>query len=531
MKKTFVAMALLVGAAQAALGQDEAALSATNGLAAQKYMGIGKGVIVSVLDSGVDVTHPALRNSVYAQRDFTGEKKLDDDKGDVGHGTGIAGIMLGNDPKVYTGFAPGARLINARVDTSKDVTSDLWAGNGLIWSARSGAKVANISFGNKLGQGPLTDKINLISDYVAERYGVNVVVAGGNENDTAVQQAPGAEYNGFTVGATGGPGYQRTTEFSNYSLDSDIRTKPDLVAPGEAVDIATADWEKNTNYWTAKGTSYSAPMVGGVLAQMIGYGKSKKLPTDPLLLKAILLTSATKGRDADGTPWEQRNGGRDQDYGYLITQPLDDEQGAGQLDAVAAYRLYAKTKAKSTPLNTWREGKLKGDQTFDLKLGKLLAGQRLDATLTWFRHVAYKDKNKNGLDAKDTFYQTVPLADFTLSILRDGVPIGASDSSVDNLEHLSWILERTGNYTLEVYRFADGGLPTENFALAARVLKGSAAQLPPLIESSRRGLAYDATSELKGFDVPEPGIGGMMILFAFVACARRTGAATRPENN
>ena len=66
MNKTLVAMALLCGST-VALGQDEGALSATNGLASQKYMGVGKGVIVSVLDSGVDVTHPALRNSVYLQ--------------------------------------------------------------------------------------------------------------------------------------------------------------------------------------------------------------------------------------------------------------------------------------------------------------------------------------------------------------------------------------------------------------------------------------------------------------------------------
>jgi hypothetical protein len=506
MKKTFVAMAFLVGVgATAALGQDEAALRATNGLASQRYMGIGKGVIVSVLDSGVDVTHPALRNSVYAQKDFTGEKKLDDDKGDVGHGTGIAGIMLGNDPKVYTGFAPGARLINARVDTSKDVTSDLWAGNGLIWSARSGAKVANISFGNKLGQGPLTDKINLISDYVAERYGVNVVVAGGNENDTAVQQAPGALFNGYTVGALGSAsGYRRTTEFSNYSLDSDARTKPDLVAPGENVGIATADWEKNTNYFTETGTSFAAPMVGGVLAQMIGYGKAKGLATDPLLLKAILLTSATKAHDADGEAWSARSGGRDEDVGYLFTQPLDDEQGAGALDAVGAYRLYGKVKARSTPLSNWREGKLKANQTFDLKLGKLYEGQHLGATLTWYRHVAYKDKNGNGPDGKDTFYQTASLADFTLTLLRDGVPIGGSDSSVDNLEHLSWTLEATANYTLRVYRFEGSGLASEPFALAAQVMKGASAAAVQREVLAGRGEAYAASGLSRGFEAPEP---------------------------
>jgi hypothetical protein len=364
--------------------------------------------------------------------------------------------------------------------------------------------VANISFGNKLGQGPLTDKFSLISDYVAERYGVNVCVAGGNENDSAVTQVPGAAYNGYTIGALGGAKYQRTTEFSNYALDSDKRTKPDLVAPGEKVGISTADWEKNSNYYLGTGTSYAAPMVGGVLAQMIGYGKARKLPTDPLLLKAVLLTSAIKLHDADGSPWSARKGWRSADYGYLFTQPLDDEQGAGALDAVGAYRLYGKVKARSTPLSTWREGKLKENQTFDLKLGKLYQGQHLGATLTWFRHVGYKDVNDNGPDGKDTFYQTASLADFTLTLLRDGVPIGGSDSSVDNLEHLSWTLEATANYSLRVYRFADSGLANEQFALAAQVMKGSPAASVQRALAASRGEAYAASGELRGFEAPEP---------------------------
>lgn len=499
-------------------GDAEFSLRATNGFDSQAYLGTGKGVIVSILDSGIDVTHPALRNSVYLQKDFTGQNLLDDDKGDAGHGTGIAGIILGNDGRLYTGLAPAAKLINARVDNSSDVTSDLWAGNGLIWSAKSGAKIANISFGNKVGQGPLTEKFTLISDYIAERYGVNVVVAAGNENDSAVTQVPGALYNGYSVGALGGPTYRRTTEFSNYAFDSDGRTKPDLVAPGENVTIATADWEKDTNYWTGTGTSFAAPMVSGVLAQMIGYGKAHKLPTDPLLLKAILMTSATKSQDADGAPWDARHGGRDADVGYLFTQPLDDEQGAGAVDAIGAYRLYAKVNAKSTPLTDWHEGKMKENESYSMKLGKLYAGQRLDATLTWFRHVAYKDKNKNSIDGKDTFYQTATLADFTLTLLRDGIPIGGSDSDVDNLEHLSWMLEQTGNYTLEVYRFAESGLPIEQYALAARVLKGDAPGVLRTI-GVQRGLPTVATSELRGFDVPEPG--GLPFLASAFALLRR----------
>ncbi|HEY7119898.1 MAG TPA: S8 family serine peptidase [Tepidisphaeraceae bacterium] len=487
--------------------EDMSALGATNGLTSQRYMGTGKGVIVSILDSGVDVKHPSLKGAVYAQKDFTGEKTLDDAIKQPGHGTGIAGIMLGRG-KEYAGLAPGARLVNARVDNSYDVSSDAWAGAGLIWSAKEGAKIANISFGNKLGTPQLTEKFTLMCDYVAERYGMNVVVAGGNDGNSdgsAVKQVPGGLYNGYTVGALNGPDYRQTAGFSNWAQDDDRRSKPDLVAPGVNVTAPAANWDRKhqADYQPMTGTSFSAPMVGGVLAQMIGYGKAHDLPTDPLLLKAVLLTSAQKAHDVDGSPWDPRLGQRNKYYGYVFTRPLDDEEGAGSLDAVAAYRLYARTHVKSTPLNTWKEGRLKQNQTYELSLGKLYEGQRLDTTLTWMHHVAVKDRGAKGLDATDTFYEPVGLADFTLRLLRDGVPIAASDSNVDNLEHLSWTLEKTAKYSLEVYRFEGGGLKTEDFALAARVLRGDAAAAQAA--GVMRSLAVEPGA-LEAVAVPEPSI-------------------------
>jgi hypothetical protein len=507
MKRLFVAAAVL-GVGIGARAATTPGVRATHGIESQQYLGTGKGVTVSVLDAGVDVTHPALRGSVYAEKDFTGQNYVDDDKFKTGHGTGIAGVLIGHDGKVYSGLAPAAKLINARVITADDFTSNLWAGNGLMWSAQKGARVINISFGNKVGdtsKGSLTDKFTLMTDYVAEKYGANVVVAAGNENDTAVRQVPGGLYNGYSVGALSGPTYQRPTDFSNYALDNDARTKPDLVAPGHKVDVASAEWEKSANYINTAGTSYAAPMVGGVLAQMIGYGKSHDLSVDPMLLKAILMTSATKGRDYDGTPWAPRRGMRDEDYGRLYTRPLDDEQGAGAVNALDAYRVYAKKKAGTTAMATWKEGTLKGNETYEVKLGKLKAGQRLDATLTWLRHVGYKDVNDNGPDGRDDYFHSASLADFTLSLLKDGVPVAGSDSDVDNLEHLSWKLTESANYSLAVYRFVDGGMKDEDFAIAARAYQPAAATSSSPNTVSR-GLAFEGGGGLRGFDgVPEPG--------------------------
>ncbi|MEZ0266667.1 MAG: S8 family serine peptidase, partial [Phycisphaerae bacterium] len=456
----------------------ELGLRATNGFDSQVYLGTGKGVTIAVLDAGIDVSHPAIRGSISLSKDFTGQNTVDDDKGATGHATGIASILVGHDANYFNGFAPAAKILNGRITTADDQISDLWAGNGLGWAVKNNAKVVNLSLGNRLGKGALTDKFNLMADYVTERYGVNVVSAAGNENDTAVAQAPGGSYNGYAVGATGAAGakgradYNRVTWFSNYAQPTDARTKPDLVAPGANIDLAAANWEKRANYYAGTGTSFAAPMVGGVLAQLIGYGKSKDLPTDPLLLKAVVLTSAGKAKKFEGEDWAARRVRRDDDYGFRYTQPLDEEQGAGRLDGVAAYRLYAKQSSKSTPLNTWKRASLKEDQSYPVKLGKFYAGQRVDATLAWYRHVAIKDKNDNGPDGKDSYWQSATLADFTLTLLRDGVPVAQSDSDVDNLEHLSWILQADGNYSLEVYRFDGSGTESEAFAVAARVVKG-----------------------------------------------------------
>jgi subtilisin family serine protease len=485
-------------------------LRAIGGIQAQALSGTGKGVIVAVLDEGVDTSHPALRAALLAQRDFTGQGTTDDTADVAGHGTGIAAILVGRDPKTYLGLAPDAKLINARVSNTGDVATNMSAGEGLLWAVKSGAKVINFSYGDAYNEGSLTYKFSLMTDYVAERYGASIAVAGGNDRRSAINQNPGGAYNLFTVGSTGSRRYNQVLERSNFALPNDGRTKPDLVAPGEKIGIATSDWEKDTNYWEGTGTSYAAPMVGGVVAQLMSYGRKRELSTSPQLMKAILMTSATKIYDPNWTRWSPREGDVDEDYGWLWTKPLDDHQGAGRVDAVAAYKLYAKKKDAWTPLNTWREGKLKENQTFSLKIGKLIKGQRLDATLTWLRHVSYKDTDDDGdMEPEDQFYQTASLADFTLTLLRNGIPIAGSDSDVDNVEHLAWSITRGGEYSLEVYRFDGIGIATEPFALAARVLN-------PSREVMR--------ASLRASETPEPGgVGLVAVVLVLVGARQRRG--------
>ncbi len=478
---------------------------------------------IGVLDAGIDATHPAIKGSIIAARDFSGSGTADDDRRGVGHATGIAGFYVGH-ASDYVGLTPQARVVNARVINDRDYTDDTMAGRGLFHSINNGAKVLNFSFGNKLGDGPLTSKFNLMADYAAEQYGVSFVAAAGNDDDTAVNQTPAGAYNGFAVGALAPSRYNQVSSFSNFAMRSDRRTKPDIVAPGQSVQRATSNWENGGDYALGSGTSFATPVVGGLLAQMVGYGQDRGLPTDPHLLKAVTLTSAAKVYDSSGTPWAPRAVTSDKRRRMRVTAPLDDEQGAGRVDAVAAYNVYAKRRDAGTTFADWTVESLKRLRVSIMDLGRVSKGQRVDATLAWYRHVGRRDDGDGAVDEGDRYFETSALANFALMLLKDGKIVATSDSAYDNVEQLSIRIKNAGNYSLQVYRGEAGGERYEDFAMAARVL----ANPPTLSQIDPVADAFTASSVKRGFgdptSVPEPGAVGVVVAGVAMMLGRRRRA-------
>jgi hypothetical protein len=510
-------------------------IASTGGDTARSYLGRGRHVLIGILDGGIDVNHPAVRGSVVVSRDFSGSGTTDDDRNDAGHATGLASLYVGH-ASGFTGLVPKAGIINARVITASDYTNDLMAGNGLFYSLDRGAKVINMSFGNKLGDGPMTNKFNLMVDYAAENYGASMVSAAGNDDDTAVVQVPAGAYNGYSIGSLQAGRYNTVSSFSNFALRSDGRTKPDLVAPGENVQRAAANWERAGAYLGGSGTSFSTPLIGGVLAQMVGYGQDHNLPTDPRVLKAIVMTSADKVYDNNGHPWAPRHSLTDRKGRTTFDEPLDAEQGAGRIDAMGAYKIYAKKRDSSTPVVNWAFASMRRLHSYVIDLGNLSAGQRIDSTLVWNHHVGRTDDGDGAVDASDKFYEIAPIADFALTLAVNGRNIVASDSNVDNLEQLSYRLTRSGHYTLEVFRYGDGGTKRETFAVAARVLsnpptlRGLDVSPNLLADGSPGGVSRsldDAALSSSGDGltgataVPEPSSAALMLVLVGSACARR----------
>lgn len=106
----------------------------------------GKGVVIAVLDSGIDLKHQDFKDKVILLKDFTGTGISDT----IGHGTHVAGIAAGAKNSYGThGVAFDSKLMIGKISSSGLISSST-ALNSAIWASQSGADVVNMSIGFKL---------------------------------------------------------------------------------------------------------------------------------------------------------------------------------------------------------------------------------------------------------------------------------------------------------------------------------------------------------------------------------------------
>jgi subtilisin family serine protease len=210
----------------------------------------GPGKPVTVVDSGVDVTHPE-----FAQRPNTtmlNEQALVLDEDD--HGTEVASVVGAPVNGVgIAGVYPEAILRSWDASPLGFITTAS-AVRGIVAAASRGPGVINLSFG---GERPDT----LIDNAVlyAIRQGSLVVASSGNDGLSGNPLSYPASYpHVLTVGATEESGL--VTSFSSESVDVD------LVAPGRRITVAEPLSYDPSGYTTASGTSFSAPMVAAAAA-------------------------------------------------------------------------------------------------------------------------------------------------------------------------------------------------------------------------------------------------------------------------
>ncbi|WSF66399.1 S8 family peptidase [Streptomyces sp. NBC_01352] len=265
----------------------------------------GKGVKIAVLDTGVDATHPDLKNQVVAAKNFTPAADATDK---VGHGTHVASIAAGTGAKSggkLKGVAPGAAILNGKVldDTGSGDDSGILA--GMEWAAEQGAQVVNLSLGgmDTPEEDPLEAAVNKLS---AEK-GILFAIAAGNSGPESVG-SPGSADAALTVGAV-----DDTDKLASFSSTGprlgDGAIKPDVTAPGVDITAASAKGsqieqevgEKPAGYLSISGTSMATPHVAGAAAIL----KQQHPDWTYAELKGAL-TASTKG--GKYTPFQQGSG-------------------------------------------------------------------------------------------------------------------------------------------------------------------------------------------------------------------------------
>ncbi|WP_276605566.1 S8 family serine peptidase [Deinococcus sp. Arct2-2] len=220
---------------------------------------LGGGVTVAVIDTGIDLKHPAFQGSLSdpaSWRDFYAADAVPQEEGTLGvggygHGTNVAGIVLQ--------IAPKAKIMPLRVlgqDGSGDV---VMVAQAVDWAVAKGAKIINMSLGSEDDSKVVQDAVNR-----ATARGILVVSSAGNANlNKITYPATNADIkgNGAYAVSVGSVNLQDVkSTFSNYA------NTLELVAPGEKVAAPAPGGMMAA--WS--GTSMAAPMAAGGLALALG---------------------------------------------------------------------------------------------------------------------------------------------------------------------------------------------------------------------------------------------------------------------
>ena len=236
----------------------------------------GKGIIVAVVDTGVNMTHPGFAAGQILKElnvsFVSGEADAEDGNG---HGTHCAGTIASAD----YGVAPEAKIIPVKVLSKYG--SGSW--DGVMKGVQYAAEKANI-MSMSLGGGASASG-NVVETAVknAIKAGIACVIAAGNSGPGAKTiGTPGVVEEAITVGAIDNSGV--IASFSSRGPAIYGNSKPEICAPG--VNVPSL-W-KNGGTNTISGTSMATPHVAGLVALIL----SKNKALSPAEVKAILIKNA-----------------------------------------------------------------------------------------------------------------------------------------------------------------------------------------------------------------------------------------------
>lgn len=289
----------------------------------------GQGIVVSVIDAGVNYNHLDLADHLwdggeaFPHHGYDVRNDDDDPMDDMGHGTHCAGTVAGDGTAgSQTGVAPDAQIMCIKSVNADGTGGAVKLAEGMEWSVEHGCDIISMSMG-------------LVHPSVTERElfrrtcvsildaGVSSFICAGNEGfaldqypipqnvripgscpppylDPDQMANPGELSSAIVVGSVddndqasfftaNGPCTWQDTEFGDYAYDPGIGLiRPDVCAPGES--IKSLDYLSNSGYKSMTGTSQATPCVAGIAALML----SKNPELSPADICRILEETSVK---------------------------------------------------------------------------------------------------------------------------------------------------------------------------------------------------------------------------------------------
>ena len=244
-------------------------------------------IVIAIVDTGVDSSHPDLASKIVGQYSYVGRTAKDG----FGHGTHCAGIAAAatNNDVGIAGMCPNCGILSVKVldDQGSGYMSDV--ASGITYAASHGARVISLSLG---GSGR-SDTMRSALQYAVANNALPVC-AMGNSASSSNTPEPAYWHDCLSVIATDQNGAKAS--FSNSGI------KADVAAPGVAivstmptypVTLTTAHGYQ-TSYDALSGTSMATPMVAGVAGLVLSNNPS----LTPTQVAGILMASS-----GDGVSW------------------------------------------------------------------------------------------------------------------------------------------------------------------------------------------------------------------------------------
>ena len=296
-------------------------LSAQVMMKADKISQTGAGKVVAIIDTGVDMSHPAFSGALHGTPAIDSSKGAalaqqvgksgtyvsekfpfaydyadgDNDASPAGsHGTHVAGITAANGSQI-TGIASDAQIIVGKVARGRGGIPDSALLAALDDMAVIKPDVVNLSLGRTAGMDSAADTLFAGVYEKLQEKGITLDVAGGNEFQAGYGNKSGknlpyaSDPDSSTLGepstfapvvsvasienARNGRGAYKMSDFSSWGVSPDMRLKPEVTAPGGNIYSSVP----GGGYQYKSGTSMATPQITGVSAVVL-----ERVQNDPL---------------------------------------------------------------------------------------------------------------------------------------------------------------------------------------------------------------------------------------------------------